>query len=82
MQGLDFILSLLDEETTKARNEKSAIAYSGFIAQEVEEVAKKLGYDFIGVDAPKDETQLKMIAEVQQQMQELRRENATLRKGR
>jgi hypothetical protein len=34
---------------------KSAIRYSGFIAQEVEETAKTLGYDFSGVDAPKND---------------------------
>ena len=29
--------------------------YSGFIAQEVETIAKKLGYEFSGIDAPKNE---------------------------
>lgn len=39
----------------KARNEKSQIVYTGFVAQEVEKAAKELGYDFSGVDAPKNE---------------------------
>jgi len=33
---------------------KEKIVYSGFIAQEVEVVAKSIGYDFSGVDAPQD----------------------------
>jgi hypothetical protein len=34
---------------------QSGISYTGFIAQEVEQSAKKLGYDFSGVDKPKSE---------------------------
>jgi trimeric autotransporter adhesin len=34
--------------------EKEKIVYSGFIAQEVESAARKIGYDFSGIDAPKD----------------------------
>ncbi len=41
------------EAVKKARDEKSAIIYSGFIAQEVEKTATGLGYEFSGVDAPK-----------------------------
>jgi hypothetical protein len=37
-----------------ARNEKSQNVYTGFIAQEVEAAAKSIGYDFSGVDAPKN----------------------------
>jgi hypothetical protein len=33
----------------------SNILHSGFIAQEVEEIASKIGYDFSGVDKPKNE---------------------------
>lgn len=40
---------------TKARNEKSQIVYTGFVAQEVERAAKELEYDFSGVDSPKNE---------------------------
>ncbi len=43
------------EMDIKARNEKSQIVYTGFVAQEVERAAKDLGYDFSGVDAPKNE---------------------------
>ncbi len=34
---------------------KSKLVYTGFIAQEVEEAAKKAGFDFSGIDAPKNE---------------------------
>jgi len=34
---------------------KESIAYSGFIAQEVEEAANETGYDFSGVDKPKND---------------------------
>jgi hypothetical protein len=39
----------------KALMEKEKITYTGFVAQEVEAAAKKLGFDFSGVDAPKNE---------------------------
>ncbi len=72
--------------------EKEKIVYSGFIAQEVEETARALGYDFSGVDAPKNDKDfyglrygtfvvplVKAVQEQQVQIEELRRENAELR---
>ncbi len=38
----------------KAKEEKAKIVYTGFIAQEVEQTAKNLNYDFSGVDVPKN----------------------------
>lgn len=38
--------------------QKEAIRYTGFIAQEVEAAANEIGYDFSGVDAPKNENDL------------------------
>ncbi len=38
--------------------EKEKILYTGFVAQDVEAVAKKLNYDFSGVDKPQDENGL------------------------
>ncbi|MCB0619900.1 MAG: hypothetical protein KDC41_14560, partial [Saprospiraceae bacterium] len=35
-----------------AFSEKDGQRYTGFIAQEVEEAAREVGYDFSGVDAP------------------------------
>jgi hypothetical protein len=39
----------------KTMQTKSNIKYTGFVAQEVEKAAKELGYDFSGVDAPKND---------------------------
>jgi hypothetical protein len=39
----------------KALKEKEQIRYTGFVAQEVEKSAKELGFDFSGVNAPKNE---------------------------
>jgi hypothetical protein len=50
----NLINGLSSEIDIQARNEKSSFVYTGFIAQEVEEAAKVIGYDFSGVDAPKD----------------------------
>jgi hypothetical protein len=38
--------------------EKNKIKYTGFIAQEVEKAANEVGYDFSGVDKPKNEKSL------------------------
>jgi hypothetical protein len=40
-------------EEQKAKAEKAKVVYTGFVAQEVEEAAKALNYDFSGVDKPK-----------------------------
>ena len=42
-------------EDIKARNEKSQIVYTGFAAQEVEKIAKEIGFDFSDIDSPKNE---------------------------
>lgn len=47
----------LNEENTSG-NIKTNIVYSGFIAQDVEAAAQKLGYDFSGVDKPENENSL------------------------
>jgi len=41
----------------QSMQEKAAITYSGFVAQDVEKSADSLGYDFSGVDKPKDANQ-------------------------
>jgi trimeric autotransporter adhesin len=71
----------------KALMEKEKITYTGFVAQEVEAAAKKLGFDFSGVDAPKNENDtyglryaefvvplVKGMQEQQQQIEELKKE--------
>jgi len=39
----------------KDERQKAAMLQTGFIAQEVEQAAQSLGYEFSGVDAPKNE---------------------------
>jgi hypothetical protein len=76
-----------------AMDEKESIVQSGFIAQEVEQAAASLGYEFSGVDKPKNEDDLyglryaefvvplvKAVQELQQQVQELRQQVEELRK--
>ncbi|MEO8117249.1 MAG: tail fiber domain-containing protein, partial [Bacteroidota bacterium] len=46
------------QEKLKSRNAKMQIVYTGFVAQDVEKVAKSLNYDFSGVDAPKNDKDL------------------------
>src|SRR4030095_4437686 len=42
----------VNAEMRKVENEASRIVYSGFIGEEVEAAAKKLNYEFSGVDKP------------------------------
>ena len=44
-----------DSFMTNEMTEKESMLMTGFIAQEVEAVAVEIGYDFSGVDAPKNE---------------------------
>jgi hypothetical protein len=48
---------LINPILQQARQEKSRIVYTGFIAQDVEKAAQSLGYSFSGVDRPKDDQQ-------------------------
>jgi len=72
---------------------KSNIRQTGFIAQEVEKVAKELGFDFSGVDIPENEDDyyglryaqfvvplVKAVQEQQQMITQLQKENAELQK--
>ena len=43
-----------DAATRQQRSQLGLVTQSGFIAQEVEAAAKKVGYDFSGVDKPKN----------------------------
>jgi hypothetical protein len=51
----NIVMATPDAFTLQSRNEKEQIVYTGFIAQEVEQAAKMIGYNFSGVDAPKNE---------------------------
>jgi trimeric autotransporter adhesin len=45
----------LDKYSLQAISEKEKIIYSGFVAQDVEKAAIETGYDFSGIDKPKNE---------------------------
>ena len=93
-QKLNIFLGVEGQSTDqKAMSEKSAIRQSGFIAQEVEEVARQLGYEFSGIDAPKNENDhyglryaefvvplVKAVQEQQEIIEQLQKENSELKK--
>ena len=77
----------------KALREKEDVVYTGFVAQDVEAAAKQLGFNFSGIDAPKDANDVyalryadfvvplvKAIQEQQQQIEVLKAANADLQK--
>ncbi len=83
----------LNAEMKKAEDEASKIVYNGFIAQEVEAAAKKLNYEFSGVDKPQNKDGLyglrydnfvvplvKAVQELSQQNDELKNQNNDLQK--
>lgn len=74
--------SLLQESVAA----KEKIVYTGFIAQDVEAIAKKMNYDFSGVDKPQDESGLyglryaEFVVPLVKAVQELSKENDELKK--
>lgn len=82
-----------DEKMKEAISRKEKILYTGFVAQEVEQVAKEIGYDFSGVDKPRNKDAfyglrysefvvplVKGMQEQQQLIIELQKQNAELLK--
>ncbi|MBB1283036.1 tail fiber domain-containing protein [Flavisolibacter sp. BT320] len=80
-------------EEQKAKSDKAKVKYTGFVAQEVEKAAKKLNYDFSGVDAPKNSEDfyglrysefvvplVKSVQELSAENKELARKNEELEK--
>ena len=71
---------------TKALQQKEAIVYTGLVAQEVEAAAKKIGFDFSGVDAPKNSNDTyglrydEFVVPLIKAVQELAKENDDLQK--
>ena len=69
------------QDELMARKEKEQVVYSGFIAQEVEQAARELNYDFSGVDAPQNDHSLyglrysDFVVPLVKAEQELSREN-------
>ena len=45
----------LSQQEIAARQAKALVVHTGFVAQEVEKAAQQLGYNFSGVDAPKND---------------------------
>lgn len=72
-------------EEIAARNAKEQVVYSGFVAQDVEKVAKTLNYTFSGVDAPKNDKDLyglryaEFVVPLVKAVQELSSQNDALR---
>ena len=70
-----------EELKAKGLKEKEQIIYTGFIAQEVGAAAKSIGFDFSGVDAPKNDNDtyglryaqfvVPLVKAVQEQQQEI-----------
>jgi hypothetical protein len=68
--------------------EATQLRRSGFIAQEVEQAAQSVGYDFSGIDAPKNEHDLyglryaefvvPLVKAVQEQQQVIRQQQQTI----
>jgi hypothetical protein len=48
----------IPQQMKQAFEDKEQIIYSGFIAQEVEEAARSIGFIFSGIDAPKNDNDL------------------------
>jgi hypothetical protein len=87
------INSKTDDQLKKNTDENAKTIFSGFVAQEVEQAAKDAGYDFSGVDKPKNENDMyglrysefvvplvKAMQEQQQMINDLRKQNADLQK--
>ena len=51
----EFLGTEIKDRQLESEAEKAAQTQTGFIAQEVEAAAKALGYDFSGIDSPKNE---------------------------
>jgi trimeric autotransporter adhesin len=74
----------MSETDRAAAESKSKIVYTGFIAQEVEATAKKMNFDFSGVDAPKNEKDFyglryaDFVVPLVKAVQELSRKNDSL----
>lgn len=76
----------------ESKNSKESIVQTGFIAQEVEQLASDLGFSFSGVDEPKNERDhyglryaefvvplVKAVQEQQEQIESLQKENLQLK---
>ncbi len=73
------------QEEIAARKAKQHFVYTGFVAQDVEKVAKEIGYDFSGIDAPKNDKDLyglryaEFVVPLVKAVQELSKQNDSLK---
>ncbi len=73
-------------EELKAKQDKARIVYTGFVAQEVEQAAKELNYQFSGVDGPKNTDHFyglryaEFVVPLVKAVQELNEENKQVKK--
>ncbi|HYO21480.1 MAG TPA: tail fiber domain-containing protein [Flavisolibacter sp.] len=82
-------------EEIRAKQEKAKIEYTGFIAQEVEDASRKTGFQFSGVDAPKNAGDfyglryaefvvplVRAVPELSKTTEWLQKENSAIKNGR
>jgi len=87
------IIGIKDSRVTNPDNKYESILYTGFIAQEVESAAKSIGFNFSGIDAPKNDRDLyglryaeftvplvKAVQEQQLIIEQLKNDNQELKK--
>lgn len=76
----------ISEEVIKAEDAAGKVAHNGFIAQEVEEAAKKLNFEFSGIDKPQNKDGLyglrydEFVVPLVKAVQELSKQNTELLK--
>jgi hypothetical protein len=76
---------LADPTYQQAMKEKSQLVYTGFVAQDVEKAAQSIGYNFSGVDKPKDDQSFyglrysDFVVPLVKAVQELSKQNDSLR---
>jgi trimeric autotransporter adhesin len=83
----------MDDQLKRSVAEQEKTVFSGFVAQEVEQASKAAGYDFSGVDKPKNENDMyglryaefvvplvKAMQEQQQMIIDLKKQNEDLQK--
>jgi len=83
---LDHFLGYYEKDPDyQPTGEKAKIVYTGFVAQEVEEAAQSIGFDFSGVDPAKNEHDnyglryAEFVVPLVKAVQELAKENEELK---
>jgi hypothetical protein len=80
------IMRRKDSSNRKGKYDISKLQFTGFLAQEVEAAAKKINYDFSGIDAPQNDQEVyglrysDFVVPLVKAVQELSAQNDSLRK--